>query len=120
MILLAIFAAINNKRNMDYFNTQEGSVTVCDKEGIILYMNKKAVNTFGDKVGFNLFSCHPPSAQEKIKQLLSTGETNAYTIEKKGIKKIIYQTPWYIDGNIAGLIEYSFPIPFDMPHYKRD
>lgn len=105
---------------IDYFEFQEGSVTVCDKEGIILYMNRKAVNTFGGKVGYNLFSCHPPKAKEKIKQLLATGETNAYTIEKKGIKKIIYQTPWYKDGKIAGLIEYSFPIPFNMPHYVRE
>ncbi|MDY0015736.1 MAG: PAS sensor protein [Bacteroidales bacterium] len=103
----------------DFFQEQEGSITVCDKEGCILYMNQKAINTFGDKTGNNLFACHPPKAQEMIKKLLATGEANAYTIEKKGIKKLIYQTPWYIEGEIAGLIEYSLPIPFDMPHYIR-
>jgi len=103
----------------DFFQDQEGSITVCDKEGIILYMNQKAIHTFGNKLGENLFFCHPPQAQEKIHSLLETGETNAYTIEKKGIKKIIYQTPWYRDDKIAGLIEYSFPIPFEMPHYIR-
>lgn len=105
---------------LDFFQFQEGSVSVCDKEGIILYMNQKALTTFGDKIGMNLFTCHPPKAQEKIHSLLKTGEPNAYTIEKKGIKKIIYQTPWYKDNKIAGLIEYSFPIPFDMPHYIRN
>jgi hypothetical protein len=103
----------------DYFQHQEGSVTVCDKNGIILYMNQKAINTFGNKLGENLFHCHPLAAQEKIKYLLQTGETNVYTIEKKGIKKMIYQTPWYANGEIAGLIEYSFSIPFDMPHFIR-
>lgn len=103
----------------DYFNFQEGSVTVCDTKGLILYMNEKSIKTFGNKIGMNLFECHPPHAQAKIISLLKTGESNAYTIEKKGIKKIIYQTPWYKENKIAGLIEYSFPVPFDMPHYIR-
>lgn len=103
----------------DFFQHQEGSVTVCDMNGTIQYMNQKAINTFGNKIGENLFSCHPLAAQEKINDLLQTGKTNVYTIEKKGIKKMIYQTPWYKDGKIAGLIEYSFPIPFEMPHYIR-
>lgn len=105
---------------IDYFKHQNGSVTVCDTEGVIIYMNDMSINTFGDKRGMNLFACHPPHAQEKIKQLLAKGGTNSYTIEKQGKKKIIYQTTWQKDdGSIGGLIEYSFVIPFDMPHYIR-
>jgi len=46
-------------------------------------------------------------------------ETNVYTIEKAGIKKMIYQTPWYQNGKVAGLVEISIEIPFDMPHFIR-
>jgi len=37
-------------------------------------------------------------------------------IEKRGRKKIIYQTPW-MDGEIfKGIVELSLEIPFEMPH----
>ena len=104
----------------DYFQHQEGSITICDKEGNIGYMNEKSIATFGNKMHQNIFACHPPHAQEKIRLLLTEGTPNAYTIEKKGIKKFIYQTPWRNNnGEIMGLIEYSFVIPFDMPHHVR-
>lgn len=104
----------------DYFKHAEGSVTVCDRDGNIIYMNSKSIATFGDMTGKNMFACHNPHSQEKIRMLLATGQTNAYTIEKQGRKKIIYQTPWRNEqGEIMGLIEYSFVIPFDMPHYVR-
>ena len=45
--------------------------------------------------------------------------TNAYTIEKKGRKKFIYQAPWFRDGRYAGFVEISMEIPFDMPHFVR-
>ena len=45
--------------------------------------------------------------------------TNAYTIEKNGVKKLIYQTPWYENGEFMGLVEFSLEIPFEMPHYIR-
>ena len=37
------------------------AVTVCDKEGVILYMNDKAKETFGshrDLIGKSLIPCH--------------------------------------------------------------
>ena len=43
---------------------------------------------------------------------------NVYTI-KKEVKKLIYQTPWYADGQYAGFVELSVEIPFDMPHFIR-
>ena len=64
------------------------AVTVCDTQGIILYMNEKACRTFaghGNLIGRNLFDCHSPKSQEKIRELLETGGVNAYTIEKKGV-----------------------------------
>jgi hypothetical protein len=54
-------------------------------------MNQKAADTFsksGGKtlIGKNILDCHPPKAQEKIKQLSQNKQTNVYTVEKKGVK----------------------------------
>lgn len=98
------------------------AVTVCDAEGVILYMNARARETFakhGDLIGANLFGCHSEASQAKIRHMLATGESNSYTIEKQGVRKMIYQTPWRQNGRIAGMVEISMVIPDDMPHYVR-
>jgi hypothetical protein len=46
-------------------------------------------------------------------------KTNADTIEKNGVRKLIYQAPWYDSGEFGGMVELSLEIPFDMPHYVR-
>lgn len=94
------------------------AITVCDKEGIALYQNDKSIKTNGNVIGSNIIGCHSPRSVEIIKRLL-TGESNSYTISKKGEKKLIYQTPWYDEGEIAGLVEFSIVIPEEMPHYNR-
>ena len=71
------------------------AVTVCDTGGTILYMNDKARTTFarhGDMIGKNLFDCHSERSRGIIRRLLADGGTNAYTIEKNGVRKMIYQT----------------------------
>jgi transcriptional regulator with PAS, ATPase and Fis domain len=101
-----------------------GAVTVCDVDGIILEMNDRAAQGFasdGGKtlIGKNLLGCHPEPARTKTKCLLETQQKNVYTIEKNGVKKLIYQSPWYRDGKFAGLVELSLEIPFEMPHFVR-
>ena len=107
----------------NFFEGLKGvAITVCDKEGNILDMNTTSanVNSHGQKIiGNNLFDCHPPRAAAILKDLLENEKLNAYTIEKKGVKKLIYQVPWYYNGEFVGLIELSLPIPFEMPHYVR-
>ena len=79
----------------EWANEMNCAVTVCDTEGVILYMNEKACRTFakhGNLIGKNLFDCHNPQSQDKIRGLLETGGVNAYTIEKNGVRKMIYQT----------------------------
>ena len=98
------------------------AVMVCDTEGVILYMNEKARATFakhGDLIGRNLFDCHGERSREMIRRMLATGGTNAYTIEKQGVRKMIYQTAWKEHGEIRGLVEISMEIPCEMPHYIR-
>ena len=51
---------------------------------------------------------------------MKTHGTNAYTIEKAGVKKLIYQAPWFHDGGVfGGLVELSMVIPMEMPHFIR-
>ena len=100
------------------------AVTVCDPDGIILEMNDKAAKTFESDggyalVGKNMLDCHPGLSRTKTEQLLAAQEKNVYTIEKKGVKKLIYQSPWYIDGQYAGFVELSLEIPFELPHFVR-
>ncbi len=110
---------------MDYqwFQEMDCAVTVCNEKADIIYMNNKAIATFvkdgQSLIGKNLKECHSKKSWDIIQKLLSDGGTNSYTIEKKGIKKLIYQTPWYKDGHIAGLVEISMIIPNEMPHYIR-
>jgi len=102
-----------------------GGVTIAGKDCTILYLNDKAAKTFasdGGKslIGKDLMACHNDRSKTIIRRIMETEEPNVYTIEKKGVKKLIYQAPWYKDGELGGLVELSLEIPFEMPHYKRD
>lgn len=109
---------------MNYLEELNVAITVCDTEGNILDMNAKSAKTFEksgskDLIGGNLLNCHPEPARSKLIDMLHNPRTNAYTIEKNGVKKLIYQTPWYDNGVFGGLVELSMEIPFEMPHYVR-
>jgi hypothetical protein len=101
-----------------------GAITVCDTEGVILEMNDRAIDVFKEDggtalVGTNLLDCHPEPARSQVTSMLREQKANHYTIEKRGVKKLIYQVPWYNKGVYAGFVELSLPIPFDMPHFLR-
>ena len=97
---------------MDYFKEVNLAVTICDKEGKILEMNDKSRKTFlkpgqEDLIGKNVLDCHPEPAHSLLADMLQNPRTNVYTIEKKGVKKLIYQTPWYVEGEFMGVMELS-------------
>ncbi len=90
-----------------------------------MYMNEKSEHIFErdggkDLIGKSVFDCHPEPASTKIKEMLSAGSTNVYTIEKNGKKKIIYQSPWRNENAVGGMIEISFEIPIEMNHFVRE
>lgn len=100
------------------------AVTVSDTEGKIVYMNRKSASVFSKYggpalVGSNLKECHKPESWEKISDIMNLQAPNCYTIEKEGIKKLIYQAPWYDNGIVAGTVELSMEIPFAMDHFIR-
>jgi PAS domain-containing protein len=102
-----------------------GAITVCDPEGVILEMNDQAALGYqadGGRalIGQNLFPCHSQHSVDLLRGMMERQERNVYTIEKKGIKKLIYQTPWYhADGTYGGFVEIALPIPEEMPHFLR-
>jgi len=103
----------------------EGSVTICDLDGVITYLNKTSRKQFekyggADLIGKNLLDCHPEPSRNKLKEQLKNPATNTYTIEKGDIKKIIHQSPLYENGVFSGVIEISFVIPEPMPHFIRE
>ena len=100
------------------------AITVCDREGVALEMNDRAAETFAKDggrglIGRSLLDCHPERARALFEELLKTGETNVYTIEKDGAKKLIYQAPWYEGGEYRGIVELSLPVPVEIPHFVR-
>lgn len=111
-------------KGIDWAEELGVAITVSDTDGKILYMNGKSASTFAKQggralVGSGLDACHKAESWNKILQILETGNANCYTIEKNGIKKMIYQAPWYSDGTVAGLVELSMEIPFNMDHFVR-
>ena len=109
--------------SIEYFKQLDTAVTVCDRAGIILYMNEKACETFKkyggrDLIGRNVFDYHNQNSCEIIKRLLTEDKSNTYTITKNNIKKLIHQTTWHEDGKIMGLIEFSLELPEVMPDQK--
>ena len=101
------------------------AITVCDAAGRILEMNDRADQTFAKDggralVGSSLLDCHAEPSRDKLLELLAAPKVNAYTIEKGGVKKLIYQAPWFEDGKFGGLVEMSLVLPDVLPHFVRD
>lgn len=102
-----------------------GSVVVCDPEGIIIEMNEKAATAFQKQggrrlLGSHILDCHPEPARSTLKQLMEQRRTNIYTIERRGIRKLICQAPWHVKGEYRGFVEIVIELPASMPHFIRD
>lgn len=105
----------------DWIRSFPAAITVCDTEGILLEMNERAVRTFGPGLlGTNVLDCHPGESRTLLADMLANPRPNAYTIEKKGVRKLIWQSPWYKDGVYAGYVELSLEVPEDLPHRERE
>ena len=100
-------------------------LSICDREGVLLEMNRAAEALFAGEggrtlIGSNILNCHPEPDCRKLKRLLETGQTNVYLSETKGCKTFVFQAPWYLEGRYAGLVEVSFEVPDDIPHFIRE
>jgi len=77
-----------------------GALTVCDKEGIIIYMNPVSIKNFEKDggaalIGTNLLECHPEPSKSQLREMLKNEGSQTYISEKKGIKNLIHQFHWY-------------------------
>jgi PAS domain-containing protein len=99
-------------------------IIVLDTSGVILEMNDRACEALAggggrDLVGRNALDCHPEPSRSKLQQILDGQLTNCYTTEKNGVKKLIYQAPWYEGKKYMGLVEVGIELPADVPHFTR-
>jgi len=110
---------------MNWTDEFDGAVTVCDRNGIVVYMNDFSKKQFvkyggGDLIGKSLLECHSEKSRAMLTKMLQTPTRNAYTVEKRGIRKQILQTPWIENGEFKGVVELSFELPHNMKHHQRD
>ena len=108
----------------DWIKEFPASITVCNADGVILAMNDRAARNYEKDggyalIGCNLADCHPIPARSKAEALLAARVKNVYTIEKKGMRKLIYQSPWSREGEYAGFVELSLELPWELPHFVR-
>jgi transcriptional regulator with PAS, ATPase and Fis domain len=101
-----------------------GAITVCDEHGVIIEMNDRSARVFAadggrELIGRRLLDCHPEPSRTRLQALFESRQVNVYTIEKNGVKKLIYQAPWHRDGVYAGFVELSLEVPFEVPHFVR-
>ena len=110
----------------DWVTGFPGGVTVSDANNKVIFMNDAAARTWESKggkdlVGKDLSSCHNEHSREIIANLLATGGTNIYTIEKGGVRKLIYHCAWRdSSGKVAGLVDLSLVLPDEIPSFDRD
>ncbi len=109
---------------MEWIEKLDGNVIVSDADGRIIYMNERALRSYEkdggkDLIGADVMACHNENSRNKIREIMETGKPNVYTIEKQGKRKIIYQSPWFVDGEFRGIVEFSLEIPAEMPHFIR-
>jgi len=114
--------AISKKH--EWVEEYPAAITVCDKAGIILELNKSAVKSLqaegGRKlIGSNLIDCHPEPARSKLKHMMKNRQTNVYTVTKRRTRKIVLQTPWYKRNRYSGFVEISLPITGKIPNIVR-
>jgi PAS domain S-box-containing protein len=101
-----------------------GAITVCDRAGIIIEMNEQAIQLFAKRggrelIGKSVLDCHPEPARSQLKEMLEKPRRNAYTMEKNGVRRLIYHAPWYRKGEYAGLVGMALEVPAELPHHAR-
>ncbi len=69
-------------------------ITVCNNDGVIVYMNEKAIEQkHGNLIGNNVFDCLNLNSRRIICKLIASGGQHLYTIEKKVSKNLYIKVP---------------------------
>jgi len=110
--------------SFDWVENYPAAVSVCNTQGIIIAMNRLAMDNFSKQggaalIGTSLFACHPEPANGIIRKLLQEQTVNTYFTEKNGVRKLVHQAPWYHEGRFAGLAETIIALPDQVPTKQR-
>lgn len=109
--------------NFDWARDMDVAITVCDTQGVIVYQNDRSIEINckdgRSMVGQSLMPCHNERSRAIIARMLNENVVNVYTITKHGRRKLIFQSPWRVDGKVCGLLELSMFLPDSIPHYDR-
>ncbi len=100
-------------------------IIISDREGKILYMNERAIQgqlAAGgrDLIGKNMTVCHPSGVIDRVKALIASETTNAYVLRDGEKVKLIYQFPWYQDGEQAGFVSCSMVLPQNIKDLLKE
>ena len=118
------FGYLSSRGPFDWLEQLPCSMMVCDRKYTILYLNERAAKDHAEDggralVGKDLMDCHPPEAQDKLREVLASGIPNVYTIERKGKRKLVYQCQWKKKGRVGGLVQLVIELPPSLPNHKR-
>ena len=124
-ITRALHIGETNMSEHEWIKEFPASITVCDPAGVIAGDERPGRQNLREGRRLRAASAATcwtatrtrPAARSEV--LLAAHEKNVYTIEKNGVKKLIYQSPWFKDGQYAGFVELSLEIPWEMPHFVR-
>ena len=111
--------------DFEWFEHLPCAITVCDRNFRILYMNDRSAEVNKEDggrglIGKSLIDCHPPRARRKLRVLMSSGRPHAYTVQRKGTTKMVYQSHWRKKGRTGALVEIVFELPRRMPNRVRN
>ena len=103
---------MNTFEEINWYGQFNGSITVCDRKGIVVYMNQRAIEQFqkyggGNLIGESLVDCHPEPSRTKLLSMLDEQIENIYTTEKNGIRKIV-------NSSCYSYINFSFRVNTKM------
>jgi transcriptional regulator with PAS, ATPase and Fis domain len=104
-----------NKVMIDGFDEVAYPMTVCDTQGIIVYMNRASIQEFEsdggvELLGKSLLDCHPEPARAKLTEMLAKQIPNTYISRAAGKQYFVHETPWFEDGEYKGFVEISIEI----------
>ncbi len=85
-------------------------VTICDKDGIIIAMNDKSIESFkddggADLIGKSLLDCHPEPSRSKLIHMLQNQLSNTYISTFNNHRQFVHETPWFENGEYCGFVE---------------
>ena len=108
-----------------WYKVFPGAITITDKDGTVIEMNEGSQKLYEPDGGYavlgtNAIACHPERVREKVRKLYETHAFNIYSIKKDGMKHLVYQAPYFIDGDFSGMVELLLDLPEDIPHFDRD